>query len=56
LPRATPTAARLEPTVDEAAWLAAPPAKDLNPFWSMRLDAVLADLDEFDVIIEKKRY
>src|ERR1700712_3429019 len=44
------TAARLEPTVAEALWHAEPPLKDLNPFWSMTLDAVLAHLDEFDVI------
>jgi glycosyltransferase involved in cell wall biosynthesis len=51
LPRATSrTAARLVPTVDEALWHAEPPLKDLNPFWSMTLDAVLAHLDEFDVI------
>ena len=44
------TTARLEPTVDEALWHIEPPLKDLNPFWSMTLDAVLAHLDEFDVI------
>jgi glycosyltransferase involved in cell wall biosynthesis len=44
------TPARLEPTVDEALWHVEPPLKDLNPFWSMTLDAVLEHLDEFDVI------
>jgi glycosyltransferase involved in cell wall biosynthesis len=44
------TTARLEPTVDEALWHAEPPLRDLNPFWSMTLDTVLANLDEFDVI------
>jgi glycosyltransferase involved in cell wall biosynthesis len=44
------TSARLESTVDEALWHTEPPLKDLNPFWSMTLDTVLANLDEFDVI------
>jgi glycosyltransferase involved in cell wall biosynthesis len=44
------TLARLEPTVDQALWHSDPPPKDLNPFWSMTLDAVLANLDDFDVI------
>lgn len=44
------TAARLEATVDEALWHCEPPIKDLNPFWSITLDAVWDHLDEFDVI------
>jgi hypothetical protein len=36
------TSARPEPTVDQARWHAEPALKDLNPFWSMTLDAVLA--------------
>ena len=50
------TAARLEPTVDEALWHAEPPIKDLNPFWSMTLDAVLAHLDAFDIIHTRLDY
>ena len=44
------TAARLHPTVDEALWHAEPPLADLNPFWSVTLDAVWAHADDFDVI------
>jgi glycosyltransferase involved in cell wall biosynthesis len=44
------TAARLEPTVDEALWHREPPLQDLNPFWAMTLDAIWDHLDEFDVI------
>jgi glycosyltransferase involved in cell wall biosynthesis len=44
------TAARLQPTVVEALWHAEPPFADLNPFWSMTLDAVWAHAAEFDVI------
>ena len=44
------TAARLEPTVDEALWHSDPPLQDLNPFWSMTLDAVWDHLEEFDVV------
>jgi glycosyltransferase involved in cell wall biosynthesis len=44
------TAARLEPTVDEAVWHRQPPLSDLNPFWSMTLDAIWAHVNDFDVI------
>src|SRR5437588_5311718 len=44
------TAARLEPTVSEALWHSDPPLQDLNPFWSMTLDAVWDHQDQFDVI------
>jgi len=44
------TAARLEPIVDHALWHCDPPLQDLNPFWTMALDAIADHLDEFDVI------
>jgi glycosyltransferase involved in cell wall biosynthesis len=44
------TAARLEPTVDEAVWHCDPPPRDLGPFWAMTLDAVWDRAHEFDVI------
>jgi glycosyltransferase involved in cell wall biosynthesis len=44
------TAARLEPVVDQALWHYEPPLKDLNPFWTMTLDAIWDHVDEFDVV------
>ncbi|MBV9172824.1 MAG: glycosyltransferase family 4 protein [Chloroflexi bacterium] len=44
------TSAHLEPTVDQALWHNDPPFKDLNPFWSMTLDAVWDHVQEFDVV------
>ena len=44
------TAARLEPTVDEALWHREPPLQDLNPFWAMTLDAICDHVDEFDIV------
>jgi glycosyltransferase involved in cell wall biosynthesis len=44
------TTARLVPIVDQALWHCDPPLKDLNPFWTMALDAIWSHLDEFDVI------
>src|SRR6476620_9720581 len=44
------TAARLEPTVEKSLWHCEPPIKDLNPFWSMTLDAVWDHMNEFDII------
>src|SRR2546428_13236029 len=44
------TAARLEPTVPESLWHLEPPPDDLNPFWSMTLDAVWDHQNDFDVI------
>src|SRR5690349_625962 len=44
------TSARLEPTVDKALWHCEPPLKDLNPFWSMTVDAVWEKLNDFDVV------
>ncbi|MBV9329493.1 MAG: glycosyltransferase family 4 protein [Chloroflexi bacterium] len=44
------TNARLLPTVPEALWHSEPPLADVNPFWSMTLDAVLEHIDDFDVV------
>jgi glycosyltransferase involved in cell wall biosynthesis len=44
------TGARLEPIVDQALWHTQPPLNDLNPFWSMTLDAIWDHVNDFDVI------
>jgi glycosyltransferase involved in cell wall biosynthesis len=44
------TSAKLVPTVAEALWHAEPPHTDLNPFWSITLDALLERAHDFDVI------
>lgn len=44
------TAARLEVTVDQAAWHHKPPLNDLNPFWSITLDAIWDQVHDFDVV------
>ena len=44
------TGARLHPTVHEALWHWEPALADMNPFWSITLDAVLDHVDDFDVI------
>ncbi|MBV9577888.1 MAG: glycosyltransferase family 4 protein [Chloroflexi bacterium] len=44
------TRARLLPTVAEALWHVEPPFNDMNPFWSITLDAILDRMDDFDVI------
>jgi glycosyltransferase involved in cell wall biosynthesis len=44
------TSARLVPVVDRALWHAEPPYEDFAPFWAVVLDALVDELDEFDVI------
>jgi len=44
------TQAALVPTVHEALWHAEPPLSDMNPFWSITLDTVLEQLEDFDVV------
>jgi glycosyltransferase involved in cell wall biosynthesis len=44
------TRARLVPVVDQALWHHRPPYRDFDPFWTLVLGRMAAEIDRFDVV------